>query len=121
MIVSNESEEMYLKTIYILSGQLESVRLVDVAASLGYAKSSVSNALKELIKKDLIIYGTDKKIVLTSSGLNEAKKVNQRYEDIKAFLIKIGLDKTSAEMDSCKLEHVISDNLYEVIKRNINR
>ncbi|MCR5113369.1 MAG: metal-dependent transcriptional regulator [Acholeplasmatales bacterium] len=121
MAGSNESEEMYLKTILILSGKLESVRLVDVAASLGYAKSSVSNALKELCKKDLIIYGNDKRIVLTDAGKAEAEKVNERYEDIMSFLMQIGADKNVAEIDACRLEHIVSDELYEVIKRNLKK
>ena len=116
MANSNESEEMYLKTILILSQKIDLVRLVDVAASLGYAKSSVSNALKELSKKELIIYGDDKKIFLTDKGKEKAVKVNDRFETLTKFLTNLGADKNVAENDACKLEHIVSEELYEIIK-----
>ncbi|MCR5349620.1 MAG: metal-dependent transcriptional regulator [Acholeplasmatales bacterium] len=119
MIYTNESEEMYLKTILSLSHELEQVRLIDVANKLGYAKSSVSNALKDLCKRELIIYGDDKRIVLTDKGIKEANNVNEKYDVLYKFIKKIGGSDQTADNDSCKLEHIISEDLYELIKNYI--
>ena len=119
MIYSNESEEMYLKTIYALSKELNNVRLIDVASKLGYAKSSVSNALKDLSKKELIIYGDDKKIILTDKGIEEANSVTEKYEIIYNFIKQIGGSDTLAKIDACRLEHIISDELFQLIKNKL--
>lgn len=114
---ADESREMYLKTIYLLSKENELVRSVDVANSLNYSKPSVSRAVKNLINEGSITVEDDGNIVLTESGFIEAKSIKEKHEILKEVFIKyLKLDEKIAEDDACKIEHVISEETFEALK-----
>ena len=110
-----ESGEMYLETIYILSQQ-QKVRSIDVAEHMGYSKPSVSRAVSLLKKGGLVITDADGFLTLTEEGLRAAGKIFERHTVITDFLEKIGVSRATASEDACKIEHVISDETLEAIK-----
>lgn len=111
-----ESGEMYLETIFVLSKQSDVVRAIDVANELGYSKPSVSRALGILTELGHITVGTDGAIKLTSSGLSYAESVYERHKVLTEFFADLGVDRKIAEADACKIEHVISETTYNAIK-----
>ena len=115
----NESAENYLETIYRLSKKLPVVRSVDVANELGYKKSSVSIAMKNLREKCHITVTDAGFIYLTDSGKEIAEMIYERHEVISSWLIRLGVEKETALEDACKIEHVISKESFEAIKRHI--
>ncbi|MBE5938574.1 MAG: metal-dependent transcriptional regulator [Lachnospiraceae bacterium] len=114
----NESAENYLETIYILSKQKPVVRSVDIAEELGYKKSSVSVAMKNLREKNHITVTKEGFIYLTDSGLEIAEMIFERHEFLSNWLISLGVDKSIATEDACRIEHVISKESFEAIKKN---
>lgn len=113
---THESEEMYLETILLLKQKRGSVRSIDVAEDLGYAKSSVSRAMGLLLKKGFIAVDGAGDITLTSSGLSKATGIYERHRVITALLMDVGADKELAEANACRIEHVISEDMFELIK-----
>ncbi|WP_099468978.1 metal-dependent transcriptional regulator [Konateibacter massiliensis] len=112
----NESAENYLETILVLSKQLPVVRAVDVSNELGFKKSSVSIAMKNLREKNHITVTDAGFIYLTDSGKEIAEMIYERHQFLSAWLIKLGVDETIALDDACKIEHVISKESFEAIK-----
>ena len=117
----NESAENYLETILMLSKQLPVVRAVDIANELGFKKSSVSVAMKQLREKEHIIVSSAGFITLTESGRAIAEMVFERHETITSLLTKLGVPKEVAAEDACRIEHVISEETFEAIKRHIHQ
>ena len=115
----NESAENYLETILILSRQLPVVRSVDIAAELGFKKSSVSVAMKNLRQKDHIVMDKSGFITLTPSGRAIAEMIYERHELLSGWLMQLGVDKDIALEDACKIEHVISKESFDAIKRHL--
>lgn len=115
----NESAENYLETILILSKQLPVVRSVDIAAELGFKKSSVSVAMKNLRQKEHIVMDKSGFITLTPSGRAIAEMIYERHELLSSWLIQLGVDKNIAVEDACKIEHVISKESFDAIKRHL--
>ena len=115
----NESAENYLETILILSHRLPVVRSVDIANELGFKKSSVSIAMKNLREKKHIVVSDSGFITLTESGKAIADEIHDRHQFLSAWLIKLGVSPEVATNDACKIEHVISHESFEAIKRNI--
>lgn len=115
---NNESEEMYLKTIYILKSENNIVKSIDVANKLNFSKSSVSHGLNLLSNNGYIYFDDFKNIVLTKLGRSYAEKILEKHQLIKDLLISIGANEIVAEDDACKIEHVISDEIYELLKLN---
>ncbi len=115
----NESAENYLETILILSKSLPVVRSVDVATELGFKKSSVSIAMKNLREKGHITVSDAGYITLTSSGREIAEMIYERHELFTSWLVSLGVDEKTAAEDACKMEHVISKKSFEAIKKNI--
>ena len=115
----NESAENYLETILILSRQLPVVRSVDIAAELGFKKSSVSVAMKNLRQKEHIIMDKSGFITLTPSGRAIAVMIYERHELLSSWLMQLGVDKNVALEDACKIEHVISKESFDAIKRHL--
>ena len=113
---SNESSENYLETILVLSKKLPVVRSVDIANELGYKKSSVSIAMKNLREKDYIDVSESGFISLTDSGKNIAEMIYERHELLSECLMKLGVSEEIANEDACKIEHVISPESFEAIK-----
>ncbi len=112
-----ESGEMYLETIHVLSKTNPHVRSVDVGEHLGYSKPSVSRAMGLLKNGGFISVDSNGFITLTEAGLEIACKIYERHTLISKFLVGIGVDENTASEDACKIEHVISDASFEVIKK----
>ena len=115
-MVVNESAENYLETILILSKQLPVVRSVDVANELGFKKSSVSIAMKNLRQKNHITVTDAGYIYLTDSGKEIAEMIYERHELLTSWLVRLGVPQEIAAEDACKVEHVISKETFEAIK-----
>lgn len=116
----NESAENYLETILILSKQKPVVRSVDIADELGFKKSSVSVAMKNLRNKEHITVTKEGFIYLTESGKEIAEMIYERHELLSNWLVKLGVDKKIATEDACRIEHVISKESFEAIKKYID-
>jgi len=115
-MIVNESAENYLETILILSKQLPVVRSVDIANELGFKKSSVSVAMKNLREKKHIVMDSSGFITLTPSGREIAEMIYERHEMISSWLIRLGVPREIALEDACKIEHVISKESFEAIR-----
>lgn len=115
-MVVNESAENYLETILILSKQLPVVRSVDVANELGFKKSSVSIAMKNLREKNHITVTDAGYIYLTDSGKEIAEMIYERHELLTSWLVRLGVPQEIAAEDACKVEHVLSKESFEAIK-----
>ena len=111
-----ESGEMYIETIYVLSKSSSFVRAIDISEYMGYSKPSVSRAIGLLKKGELVTVNDDGRILLTETGLAVAEKLYERHTLISGFLMAIGVDEQTATDDACKIEHVISDKTFEAIK-----
>lgn len=114
-----ESGEMYLESIYVLSTQKTFVRSLDVAEYMNFSKPSVCRAVGLLKKGEYITVNKEGFISLTESGLKIAKKIYGRHTALTDFLVKLGVDETTAAEDACKIEHCISDKSFEAIKNHI--
>ena len=117
--VLNESAENYLETILILSQKLPVVRSVDIANELGFKKSSVSVAMKNLREKEHIKVDEQGFIHLTPSGLEIANMIYERHTLLSSRFIHLGFPADVAAADACKMEHVISKESFEAIKRHV--
>ena len=117
----NESAENYLETILDLSGKLPAVRAIDIVHELGYKKSSVSVAMKNLREKEHIIVSEEGFISLTASGLEIAQMIRERHQFLTAWLTRLGVPDEIASEDACKLEHVLSVESFEAIKKHANK
>lgn len=120
MLITNESVENYLETILRLSEKLPVVRSVDIAEELGYKKSSISVAMKNLKNQEYITVSDRGYIELTESGMGIARKIYERHDVISAWLVTLGVDPQVASDDACKLEHVLSDQTFNALKDHIN-
>ena len=118
--VLNESAENYLETILILSQKLPVVRSVDIANELGFKKSSVSVAMKNLREKEHIKVDEQGFIHLTPSGLEIANMIYERHTLLSSWLIHLGVPADVAAADACKMEHVISQETFDAIKRHVH-
>jgi len=116
----NESSENYLETIHILSKKLPVVRSVDIAEELGFKKSSVSVAMKNLREKNHIRVTKEGFIYLTESGLEIAEMIYERHELLTSWLTSLGVDSAVASEDACRIEHVISKESFEALKKHIS-
>ncbi|MFR1212554.1 MAG: metal-dependent transcriptional regulator [Dorea longicatena] len=117
--VLNESAENYLETILILSQKLPVVRSVDIANELGFKKSSVSVAMKNLREKGHIKVDEQGFIHLTPSGLEIANMIYERHTLLSSWLTHLGVPEDVAAADACKMEHVISKESFEAIKKHV--
>ena len=112
-----ESGEMYLETILTLTKKSGAVRAIDVGEEMGYSKPSVSRAMGLLKQGGFIVVDENGHITLTESGREVAEKIYERHMLLTDFLAKIGVDRDTAAADACKIEHVISDESFEAIKK----
>ena len=117
----NESAENYLETILMLSKKLPVVRSVDIATELGFKKSSVSVAMKNLKEKEHITVTDAGFIYLTDSGRRIAEMIYERHEILTSCLKTLVVDAAVAEEDACKIEHVISEESFQAIKDHISK
>ena len=114
-----ESGEMYLETIYILTEQSTNVRSIDVCEYMGFSKPSVSRAVGLLKAGGYISVDKDGYLSLTEVGREVAIKMFDRHRLLTDFLVSLGVDKDVAATDACKIEHHISDESFEALKRHI--
>lgn len=114
-----ESGEMYLETIYVLSKQMGSVRSVDVGGYMGYSKPSVSRAVGLLKSDGYLVVAPDGGLKLTESGLSVAMRTYERHTLLSKLFIRLGVSEETAVKDACKIEHDISDETFEAIKRHV--
>lgn len=113
---TNESAENYLETILMLSKRLPVVRSVDISNELGFKKSSVSVAMKNLREKNHITVSDAGFINLTQSGREIAEMIYERHEFLSKWLISLGVPAEIATEDACKIEHVLSKESFQAIK-----
>ncbi len=114
-----ESGEMYLETILILSRKQQTVRAIDISEYMGYTKPSVSRALGLLKEGGYVVSDKDGFLSLTEIGLETAEKILSRHTVISKYLIKLGVSPETASNDACKIEHVISEESFKAIKSNL--
>ncbi len=114
-----ESGEMYLETILILSRKNGRVRSIDISEHMGYSKPSVSRAVGLLKQDAFIIVEKDGSIHLTDKGLALAEKILDRHTILTQMLIDLGISQETASNDACRIEHVISDETFEAIRNHM--
>ena len=112
-----ESAENYLETIFILEKKIDKVRSIDIANELNYSKPSVSVAMKNLKNHGYILIDNDGYITLTPKGLEIAEKMYERHTLLSNWLISIGVSPETAALDACKIEHIISEESFNAIKK----
>ena len=113
-----ESGEMYLETILVLSKTHPTVRAIDVGEEMGFSKPSVSRALGILKADGYVVSDANGYLTLTDSGRSIAEKIYERHTLLSQFLVNLGVDPEVAAEDACKIEHHISDQSFEAIKRH---
>ncbi len=116
-----ESSEDYLEAILVLSGEKKIVRNIDIARHLEFSKPSVTIALRKLKDKGLIDISGDNLITLTEKGQEIAEKTYKRHLGITKVLISLGVDKSTAEKDACRMEHVISEETFRAISEHAEK
>lgn len=115
----HESEEMYLETILVLKGERPAVRSIDIAERLGYAKSSVSRGVNLLQDRGYIKIGDDGFIDFTEKGAEKAEHIYTRHNVLTKLLMELGAKQETAEANACRIEHVIDDEVFELIKKHV--
>ena len=115
-----ESGEMYLETIYVLSQQQNIVRAIDVGEHLGYSKPSVSRAVGLLKQGGYLTVEDTGHLRLSEEGKKVAEKIYARHTVLKTVLMQLGVDEQTAAEDACKMEHVISDATFDAIFKHLH-
>ena len=115
-----ESGEMYLETIFILSKTNPHVRSIDVVEYMGFSKPSVSRAIGLLKSGGYVNMDKDGYLTLTDAGEEVAQKIYERHELLSGFLIALGVSEETASADACKIEHHISDESFAAIKKYVD-
>lgn len=112
-----ESAENYLETIFILKNKNGAVRSIDIANELGFSKPSVSVAMKNLRENGYIEVDSSGYITLLDSGRQIAEKIYERHTTLSKWLVSLGVDAKTAAEDACRIEHIISSESFEAIKK----
>lgn len=116
-----ESGEMYIEAIYVLSQKINTVRAIDVGAYLGYSKPSVSRALGVLRKEGFVEKDEDGFLKLTESGQTLAHTIYERHTVLSRLFMNLGVDEETATNDACRIEHYISDTTFNAIKAHMEK
>ena len=116
-----ESGEMYLESIYVLTTRGGAVRSIDVAEYMGFSKPSVSRAIGLLRGGGYVNMDKDGLLTLTEAGVEIAEKMYARHRLLTDMLVSLGVSEEVASEDACKIEHHISDESFEAIKRYISK
>lgn len=112
-----ESGEMYLETILVLSKKKDSVHAIDIGREMGYSKPSVSRAMGILKEDGFIEVADNGEITLTKSGKKRASAIFEKHTVISDLLMMIGVSEKNAVEDACRAEHYISDETFKVLKK----
>ena len=115
-----ESGEMYLESILILSKKNNTVRSIDVAEYMGFSKPSVSRAMGSLKEQRYVIIDNEGYIALTEKGRAIAETMYERHILLTDFLVRLGVDEEIAVADACKIEHDISEETFNAIKKHMS-
>lgn len=115
-----ESGEMYIETIFILTKENDNVRSIDVCERMGYSKPSVSRAIGILKRNGYITVDSSGYISLTQSGIEVAERMYERHTILTKFLEKLGVPQDIAVSDACKMEHILSDEAFDAMKKHLN-
>lgn len=116
-----ESGEMYLETIYILSQESDSVRAIDVGQYMGFSKPSVSRALGILKKDGLVTADESGHLELSEEGNKIARKIYERHTILTKMFMALGVDEKTASDDACRIEHYISDKTFKAVKAHMEK
>lgn len=116
-----ESGEMYLETIYVLSQKSSKVRSIDVAEYMNYSKPSVSRAVGLLKKDGLLLMDETGGLKLTAEGEEKAKRIYERHTVLSTLLMNLGVDEKTATEDACRMEHYISEKTFNAIKAHMKK
>lgn len=116
-----ESGEMYIETIHVLSQRLGAVRSLDVAEYMSFSKPSVSRAIGILKDNGYVLMGKEGYLTLTEKGLSVATDIYEKHQVISKVLMEIGVDEMHATEDACKIEHDISDVTFAAIKKYLKK
>ncbi|MBQ6293289.1 MAG: metal-dependent transcriptional regulator [Lachnospiraceae bacterium] len=116
-----ESGEMYLETIYVLTQKSSAVRAIDVGESMGFSKPSVSRAVGLLKKEGMITVDGNGYICLTEAGEAKAKHIYERHTVLSRLFIGLGVDEETAVEDACRIEHYISDRTFDAVKAHMEK
>lgn len=119
MTKRTESQENYLETILLLSKKKPVVRSVDIANELGFAKPSISIAMKNLKEQEYITITPEGFIYLTPTGLKIAQSIYERHRVLTDALIQLGVPTEIAEEDACRIEHIISEATFNAVKKHV--
>ena len=114
-----DSGQMYLETIYVLSKEKSRVHSIDISEHMGYSKPSVSRAIGILKSGGYVEMAEDGSLTLTDAGRTLAEQIYERHTILTDFLVRLGVDRTTAAEDACKMEHVISDASLAALKEFI--
>ena len=114
----SEAIENYLETIYILSQQQNEVHAIDICSYLSYSRPTVSIVLRQMRERGLVTVNEDNHIYLTEEGLRVATHIYERHEVLTRLLMALGVSRETALHDACKIEHDLSDETFEALKRH---
>jgi Mn-dependent DtxR family transcriptional regulator len=117
-MVLQESGEMYLETIYVLSQKKDYVRAIDVGEELNFSRPSVSRAIHILEEGGFLTIGRDGALRLTDAGREYAEKIYERHTILTECFVALGVDRDVAVNDACRIEHIISDECFTAIKKH---
>ena len=117
----SEAIENYLETIYILSQQQSEVHAIDICSYLSYSRPTVSIVLRQMRENGLVTVNEDNHIFLTEEGLSIAAHMYERHELLTNMLMKLGVSRETAMRDACKIEHDLSDETFDAIKRHMQQ
>ena len=116
-----ESGEMYLETILILKERKKTVRAIDVAEEMGLSRPSVSRGMAKLRENECIIVEEDGNLAFTPKGEQIARQIYERHQVLTALLKQVGVSDKVAEDDACRIEHDISDETFEALKKYLKK
>lgn len=114
-----ESGQMYLETIYILSQKMEKVRAIDISRYMNFSKPSVSRALGLLKDEEFITVESDGAVSLTEKGKETACAIYEKHRLLTDIFISLGVGEDTAEQDACRIEHVLSDETFSAIRNHL--
>lgn len=115
----SEAIENYLETIYILSKEKSEIHAIDICSYLSYSRPTVSIVLRQMREQGLVVVNDDNHIYLTEEGHRIAEHMYERHMLLTTLFMSYGVSRETAQRDACKIEHDLSDETFEALKRHI--